>query len=116
MRYCKLLVPALVALLAGAWAPALGQSDRGAITGTVKDPKGGVVPDAKVTATDGLHLRTGPSTDHAVILTIPHGAMVHSSDYSNGWYKVSYSGHTGWCDGDGYRIGFGEVSGQIVPA
>jgi fumarylacetoacetase len=23
---------------------------------------------------------------------------------------------TGWCDGDGYRIGFGEVSGQIVPA
>ena len=22
---------------------------------------------------------------------------------------------TGWCDGDGYRIGFGEVSGQIVP-
>jgi len=22
----------------------------------------------------------------------------------------------GWCDGDGYRIGFGEVSGQIVPA
>src|SRR5206468_9816218 len=52
MRYCKLLVPALVALLAGAWAPALGQSDRGAITGTVKDPKGGVVPDAKVTATN----------------------------------------------------------------
>jgi len=23
---------------------------------------------------------------------------------------------TGWCEGDGYRIGFGEVSGQIVPA
>jgi fumarylacetoacetase len=23
---------------------------------------------------------------------------------------------TGWCDGDGYRIGFGEVSGQIIPA
>src|SRR6266540_3202951 len=52
MRHCKLLVPALVALLAGAWAPAFGQSDRGAITGTIKDPKGGVVPDAKVTATN----------------------------------------------------------------
>ena len=23
---------------------------------------------------------------------------------------------TGWCQGDGYRIGFGEVSGQILPA
>lgn len=23
---------------------------------------------------------------------------------------------TGWCDGDGYRVGFGEVSGQLLPA
>jgi fumarylacetoacetase len=23
---------------------------------------------------------------------------------------------TGWCDGDGYRVGFGEVSGRILPA
>jgi fumarylacetoacetase len=23
---------------------------------------------------------------------------------------------TGWCQGDGYRVGFGEVSGRIVPA
>jgi fumarylacetoacetase len=23
---------------------------------------------------------------------------------------------TGWCEGDGYRVGFGEVSGAIVPA
>lgn len=23
---------------------------------------------------------------------------------------------TGWCEGDGYRIGFGEVSGQVLPA
>jgi fumarylacetoacetase len=23
---------------------------------------------------------------------------------------------TGWCEGDGYRVGFGEVSGRIVPA
>src|ERR1043165_1718439 len=32
-------------------APALAQSDRGAITGTVSDPTGAVVPNAKVTAT-----------------------------------------------------------------
>src|SRR5204862_335971 len=23
---------------------------------------------------------------------------------------------TGWCDGDGYRVGFGEVTGKILPA
>ena len=23
---------------------------------------------------------------------------------------------TGWCQGDGYRVGFGEVSGRILPA
>jgi fumarylacetoacetase len=23
---------------------------------------------------------------------------------------------TGWCQGDGYRVGFGEVTGQILPA
>jgi fumarylacetoacetase len=23
---------------------------------------------------------------------------------------------TGWCEGEGYRIGFGEVTGRIVPA
>jgi fumarylacetoacetase len=23
---------------------------------------------------------------------------------------------TEWCQGDGYRVGFGEVSGRIVPA
>jgi fumarylacetoacetase len=22
----------------------------------------------------------------------------------------------GWCEGDGYRVGFGEVSGKVVPA
>jgi fumarylacetoacetase len=23
---------------------------------------------------------------------------------------------TGWCEGDGYRVGFGEVTGRILPA
>jgi cell wall-associated NlpC family hydrolase len=54
---------------------------------------------AKVTATDGLNLRTGPSTDHSIILTMPHGATVQVQGASGGWYKVSYSGHVGWCSG-----------------
>ena len=23
---------------------------------------------------------------------------------------------TGWCDGEGYRVGFGEVTGTVLPA
>ena len=23
---------------------------------------------------------------------------------------------TGWCQGDGYRVGFGEVTGQVLPS
>jgi hypothetical protein len=43
----------LLLTLALAWAfPAFGQSDRGSITGTVRDQNGGVVPNAKVTATN----------------------------------------------------------------
>ena len=52
MRSHKLFAAALLALLlALAAAPVLAQSDRGTITGTVTDPNGGVVPNAKVTAT-----------------------------------------------------------------
>jgi hypothetical protein len=51
MKVHKSVVMGLLALIL-AWAvPAFGQSDRGSITGTVTDPNGGVVADAKVTAT-----------------------------------------------------------------
>src|SRR5947199_2458938 len=53
MRSHKLFAAVLLALLLAlaAAAPVLAQSDRGSITGTVTDPNGGVIPNAKVTAT-----------------------------------------------------------------
>src|SRR5947209_17184397 len=52
MNRSKLVTAALL-LVASAWGtPALAQSDRGTITGTVTDPSGAVVSDATVTATD----------------------------------------------------------------
>ena len=54
---------------------------------------------ARVTAQSGLHLRTGPSTSYAIILTMPYGATVNVVAASGGWYKVTYSGHTGWASG-----------------
>ena len=59
-----------VALLALAFAltaatPARAQSDRGSITGTVSDPTGAVVPNAKITATslDTGEVRTATTSD-----------------------------------------------------
>jgi hypothetical protein len=52
MRSHRLFAFALLTLLlAASAAPAFAQSDRGSITGTVTDPTGAVVPNAKVTAT-----------------------------------------------------------------
>jgi len=51
---------------------------------------------ARVTAQSGLHLRTGPSTSYAIILTMPDGAEVNVIGVSGGWNKVTYAGRTGW--------------------
>src|SRR5207253_7759989 len=53
MRSHKVFVAVLLALLMTLIAaPVLAQSDRGSITGSVTDPSGAVVPNAKVTATN----------------------------------------------------------------
>jgi len=52
MKAKKFFALALVSLVMGFASAAYAQSDRGTITGTVKDPSGALVPNAKVTATD----------------------------------------------------------------
>lgn len=42
-------------------------------------------------------------------------------DIGNGQTRTSIADYdritmTGWCDGDGYRVGFGDVTGRILPA
>ncbi len=49
--WCRRAAWGLVMLLAGA-APAIAQFDRGAISGTIKDEQGGVIPGVTVTATN----------------------------------------------------------------
>jgi hypothetical protein len=51
MKSLKLFAVAVLVVLALTAAPVLAQSDKGSITGTVTDPTGAVVPNAKVTAT-----------------------------------------------------------------
>ena len=52
MKLNKLISFLLLTLLLACAAPVLAQSDRGALTGTVTDPSGALVANAKVTATN----------------------------------------------------------------
>ncbi|HEY0004509.1 MAG TPA: TonB-dependent receptor [Pyrinomonadaceae bacterium] len=52
MKSRHIWLPLLTLILLLCAAPAFGQSDRGTITGTVTDPSGAAVPEAKVTATN----------------------------------------------------------------
>ncbi|MHA7156999.1 SH3 domain-containing protein [Glutamicibacter endophyticus] len=52
---------------------------------------------AKVRTTANLNLRSGSSTAYRILISIPEGTAVPVyGRASNGWYKVSYGGHTGW--------------------
>ena len=48
---------------------------------------------------DNLNMRTGASTKHKRLLTIPKGATVSSNYRVGNWYKVSYKGKTGYVSG-----------------
>jgi uncharacterized protein YgiM (DUF1202 family) len=52
---------------------------------------------AEITA-DALTLRKKATTDSDAITSIPGGAVVAVSGLSNGWYKVTYGGLTGYVD------------------
>ena len=54
---------------------------------------------ATVNATS-LNLRSGPSTSYGILTTMPPGATVTIvQGPSNGWYRVTYQGTTGWASG-----------------
>ena len=48
------------------------------------------------TISDAVNLRTGPSVSYRLIMTIPAGARVEVLGTKNTWYKVRYSGRTGY--------------------
>ncbi len=52
-----------------------------------------------MTTTANLYMRTGPGGGYASIRIIPKGSQVSVLGSSNGWYKVSYGGSTGWSSG-----------------
>jgi uncharacterized protein YgiM (DUF1202 family) len=98
----RFALASLLALAGCAGQPQNGtgdESDSPVNTTTFSEDGAIVGQKAQVTATDGLNLRTGASTSNAIILVMPHGATVMVNATSNGWFKVDYSGHSGWCSG-----------------
>lgn len=49
------------------------------------------------TTTANVNMRSGPTTGYKVLITVPKGkAVSYISTDKSGWYKVSYSGKTGY--------------------
>ena len=66
---------------------------------TVKSVNGTV----QITAKSGLYMNEKPFVNDGNILIIPNGTKLHTTEKSsNGWYKVTYGGQTGWIGGTPY--------------
>ena len=54
---------------------------------------------------NGVNVRSGPSTDHAPLATVPNGASVQiTGSAGDGWYKITFSG-VGGVETAGYMKG-----------
>ena len=47
--------------------------------------------------TDNLNMRTGASTSHEIVTTIPKNTTVRVLSTSNGWSRIYYNGKFGYC-------------------
>ena len=47
-----------------------------------------------------LNVRTGPGTTFQVITSVQKDSIHKIEDVSNGWYKITINGYTGWVSGD----------------
>lgn len=63
-------------------------------TTTPKFKIGGYAQVSNVTSY--ANLRANPSTNYAILTTVPKGTILNLISYSNGWYQVVYNGQTGW--------------------
>ena len=50
----------------------------------------------KINVSQGVNLRSGPSTGYSVLTAIPNGTTVYVSEISSNWGKTSYNGNAGW--------------------
>jgi uncharacterized protein YraI len=75
-------------------------------------PAGSVPVGTELTATGNVNLRSGPSTDDAILTVVPQGGKVtvEQAAPENGYFKVNYNDTVGWSSGKYYGQG-GDVGG-----
>lgn len=59
-------------------------------------------------------MRSGNTTGHSVILTIPKGSRVEVVSSSNGWDQVIYNGKTGWASATYMSVASSKVTGEDI--
>ncbi len=62
-----------------------------------------------ITGTDEVNFRSGAGTSYDLIGKIPKGTVVTIAEKSNGWYRVTYDGKTGWFSSE-YSTAYTEPS------
>lgn len=73
-----------------------------------------VTSGASLQTTDELNVRSGVGTSYPVLITIPNGGLAKEAGGgcpTSGWYKVTYSGVTGWASGSYLVLAGGTSSG-----
>ncbi|WP_251028751.1 SH3 domain-containing protein [Bacillus sp. ISL-18] len=90
----------------GSWYEVTYQGKTGYVPGTdlQSPPKNTenplVLTEKTYLVTDDLRLRQADNTSAAVLTVIPNGSTVTSAEQtSNGWFKVTYNGNTGYVSG-----------------
>jgi uncharacterized protein YgiM (DUF1202 family) len=58
----------------------------------------------KVTSKSNLNLRKEPNTTALVLTSLPNGTKVEVIEELDGWYKVTYKGHTGYISSKYVRV------------
>lgn len=53
-----------------------------------------------IVAGDVVNVRSGPSTEHAVVGQLTRGTVADVDGYENGWYHINCNGISGWMIGD----------------
>ncbi|MDR1320792.1 MAG: SH3 domain-containing protein, partial [Gracilibacteraceae bacterium] len=72
----------------------------GEAKGWIED--GNVLTGVRVTASGGLNLRSGPGTDHAVLLTIPEDDIAWFIEENGEWSQIEFDGQVGGYSSEGY--------------
>ena len=78
-------------------------------------PPSTVVAEKTYQTTANLNVRSTSSANGKLLVTIPKGKQVKSSQKQNGWFKVTYNNKTGWVSGT-YLKEVKVVSSSTPPA